>query len=118
MSDQDGTFGQLQPISIPGPETAETVDPWADILGPSTEPASVVHEITEHFRILEQENDMLTRRTKVLVQTVDAVSRERDAMAAHIEALQELCDIQRTALADAQALLEASRKKPVLRWPW
>jgi hypothetical protein len=119
MSDQDGTFATLQPLDAANIQAAPGAgDPWADILGTSTEPTAVVRQITDHFRELERENDRLVYRAKVLVQTVDAISRERDAMAAHIQALQALCDIQRTALADAEAILAVRRKKPVLRWPW
>ncbi len=119
MSDQDGTFPTLQPLDAAQISTHEVDgDPWADILGAPTEPNAVVQQITDHFRELERENDRLVYRSRVLVQTVDAVSRERDAMAAHIQALQALCDVQRQALADAEAILAVKRKKPVLRWPW
>ena len=116
MSDQDGTFAAIP--ALDASVNAPMEDPWADILGPVTEPSNVVAQIADHFRELERENDRLAYRTRVLVRTVDAVSRERDAMGDHIEALQALCEVQRKALADAEAILAVRRKKPVLRWPW
>jgi predicted nucleic acid-binding Zn-ribbon protein len=95
------------------------MDPWRQVLHePRWDKNSVVHQITNRFRTLESENDAQARRVKLLVQTVDALSRTRGAMETHIEALQELCDVQENALADAQALLEVRDRRSVVRWPW
>ena len=113
MSDQDGTFSQTQSaIHFVG-------DPWREILPPTAHGESqLVQEITEQFQALNAENARLKSKVQLLVQTVDAVSKTRAALEEHIEALSALCDIQRDALSDARAIIDAQKKKSTWRWPF